>query len=525
MRRILSESLLEQFSGFVEYQMGLSFPKEKWNDLERGVQYACKELGCDNEETFARNMMTSPLTKRQIEILAGSLTVGETYFFREKIVLEAFEYQILPELIRLRRGIEQHLRIWSAGCSSGEEPYTIAVILKSMLADIKDWGLTLLATDINPISLEKAAKGFYTKWSFRDVPEWIMGRYFTNKGGNGIEILSDIKKMVAFSYLNLMKDDYPSLINNTNAMDVIFCRNVLIYFAPENIKKIAQNFHRSLIDGGWLIVSQTELIDEYFPGFEKINIDGAILYRKARSEEKKEYVVPPIVAMPEAGRLQMKESQTITLPLPLPSREGVIFQPSPLGGEGKVEGEISKEIPVQRKKKEAPPAVSAQNLYKDAKASYEQGKYRDAKEILNRLLSEGRNNAKALSLMSRICANEGKLDDAFRYCGEAIEADNLNPGYYYLQSAIFKEKGLAKEAMESLKKAVYLDSNFALAYFAMGNLALSAGNRSEAEKHFNNALLLLKKHRPEEPLPESDGMTAERLIEVIEAMKWRKKDR
>lgn len=463
MRRILSESLLEQFSGFVESQMGLSFPKEKWKDLDRGIQYACKEFGCDNEETFARNMMTSPLTKRQIQILAGSLTVGETYFFREKIVLEAFEYQILPELIRLRRGTEQHLRIWSAGCSSGEEPYTIAVILKRMLADIKDRGITILATDINPLALEKAEKGVYTKWSFRDVPEWVMGRYFTNKGENGIEILSDIKKMVTFSYLNLMKDDCPSLMNNTNAMDVIFCRNVLMYFATENIKKITQNFHRCLIDGGWLIVSQTELIDEYFPGFEKTNIDGAILYRKACSEGKKAYVVPP--------------------------------------------------------------AVSAQNLYKDAMASYEQGKYGDAKEILNRLLSASRSNAKALSLMSRICANKGKLDDALKYCSEAIDADNLNPGYRYLQSAILKEKGFAKEAMESLKKAVYLDSNFALAYFAMGNLALSAGNRIEAEKHFNNALLLLKKHRPEEPLPESEGMSAGRLIEVIEAMKWRKKDR
>lgn len=477
MRRILSESLLEQFSRFVESHMGLSFPKEKWNDLDRGIQYACKEFGCDNEETFAENMMTYPLTKRQIEILAGSLTVGETYFFREKIVLEAFEYQILPELIRLRRGTEQHLRIWSAGCSSGEEPYTIAVILKRMLADIKDWGLTLLATDINPLFLEKAAKGVYTKWSFRDVPEWVMGRYFTNRGDNGLEILSDIKKMVTFSYINLMKDDYPSLMNNTNAMDVIFCRNVLIYFAPENIKKLIQNFHRCLLDGGWLIVSQTELIDEYFPGFEKTNIDGAILYRKACSKEKKA----------EAG--------------------------------------IRNEPPVQRKKKEALPAVSAQNLYKDAVAAYEQGKYSAAKEILNRLLSTDRSNANALSLMSRICANEGKLDDALHYCREAIDADNLNPGYYYLQSAILKEKGFAKETMESLKKAVYLDSNFALAYFAMGNLALSSGNRTEAEKHFNNALLLLKKHRPEETLPESEGMTAGRLIEVIEAMKWRKKDK
>jgi chemotaxis protein methyltransferase CheR len=476
MRQILSESLLEPFSRFVESNIGLSFPKEKWNDLDRGIQYACKEFGYDNEETFAENMMTSPLTKRQIEILAGSLTVGETYFFREKIVFEAFEYQILPELVLLRRGIEQHLRIWSAGCSSGEEPYTIAVILKRMLADIKDWGLTLLATDINPLSFEKAAKGVYTKWSFRDVPEWVIGKYFTNKGENDLEILPDFKKMVAFSYLNLMKDNYPSLMNNTNAMDVIFCRNVLIYFAPENIKKIIQNFRRCLIDGGWLIVSQTELIDKYFPGFEKTNIDGVILYRKACSEEEKA----------EAG---------------------------------------IRNKPVLRKKEEAPPAVSAQNLYTDAMASYEQGKYSDAKEILNRLLSAGRNNAKALSLMARICANEGKLDDALQYCREAIDADNLNPGYYYLHSAILKEKGLKKEALESLKKSVYLDSNFALAYFAMGNLALSAGNRIEAEKHFNNTLLLLKKHRPEETLPESEGMTAGKLLEVIEAMKWRKKDR
>jgi chemotaxis protein methyltransferase CheR len=300
MGKMITDNLLAQFSGFVESLMGLSFPREKWPDLEKGLRAACEQFGGDQEETFVREFMAASLTKRQIEILAGCLTVGETYFFRENKALEVVKYLALAEMIRTRRGADRSIRIWSAGCASGEEPYTIAMLVQMLVPDLKEWNITILATDINPLFMEKAVKGVYTPWSFRDVPEQIINRFFIKKGDR-FEILPEIKKMVTFSYHNLMQDDYPSLLNNTNAMDLIFCRNVLMYFAPETIKSVAQRFRHCLTAGGRLIVSQTEINDVYFPGFEKVCHAGTIFFIKPD-------------AMRQTDRVQKGSPQTISHP-------------------------------------------------------------------------------------------------------------------------------------------------------------------------------------------------------------------
>lgn len=498
---MITDNLLAQFSGFVESHMGLSFPREKWPDLEKGLCAACEQFGGDQEETFTRELMAASLSKRQIEILAACLTVGETYFFRENKTLEAVKYLAMAEMIQKRRGVDQSLRIWSAGCAGGEEPYTIAMMLQMLVPDLKEWNITILATDINPLFLEKAVKGVYTPWSFREVPEQIISRFFI-KQGDCFEILPEIKKMVTFSYHNLMQDDYPSLLNNTNAMDLIFCRNVLMYFAPETIKSVARRFHRCLTVGGGLIVSQTEINDVYFPGFEKGSQAGAMFFIK------------PSV-MRQTDRVQRGSPQTISLPFLL--RAGVNQPPShdvtPLSvGGDKDEGKLRN-------------GVTEESLYEQADTFFAQGEYHRAEKLLERLIESSPGHAEALSLLGRVCANQGRLDDALRCIEEAISVDTMNPGRHYLHASILIEMGRRPEAMTALKKAIYIDTDFVLAYFAMGNLALGSGNRVEAERDFKTALLLLGKHSHDDILPESEGMTAGRLMELVESMQWRKTER
>ncbi len=225
-------ALLSQLSEFVATQMGLHFPKERWRDLERGIRSAAREFDFKDAESCLQWLVSSPLAKGQIEILARHLTVGETYFFREQKSLEILEGYVLPELIRTRRENEKRLRIWSAGCCTGEEPYSIAILLAKLIPDLKDWKITILGTDLNPRSLQKASEGVYSEWSFRGTPEWVGERYFTRAKDGRWAVLPSIKKMVTLHYLNLAEDAFPSLLSNTNAMDVIFCRNVLMYFHP-----------------------------------------------------------------------------------------------------------------------------------------------------------------------------------------------------------------------------------------------------------------------------------------------------
>jgi len=172
----ISETILSRLSESIAINMGLHFPKDRWRDLERGMNSVYKEFGFQSVEPCIEWMLSSSLTKKQIEILANHLTVGETYFFRDIKSYEVLENHILTELIHYRRGTDKRLRIWSAACCTGEEPYSIAILLSKMIPDVKDWNITILATDLNNNYLKKASEGVYTQWSFREAPSWIRER-------------------------------------------------------------------------------------------------------------------------------------------------------------------------------------------------------------------------------------------------------------------------------------------------------------------------------------------------------------
>jgi len=253
----ISDMLLARLSEFVAATMGLHFPKERWRDLERGVLNAARDFHFNNPEQCIHWLLSTAITKHQIEILASHLTVGETFFFREQRSFEVLEKHILPALINSRRGTDQRLRIWSAGCCTGEEPYSITISIAKLIPDLIEWSITILATDINPHFLKKAKQGEYKEWSFRSTPREVKESYFKSKDGR-YAILPHLKKLATFSYLNLAEDVYPSLVNGTNGMDIIFCRNVLMYFTPEKTVKVIKKLHYSLVEEGYLLTSPSD---------------------------------------------------------------------------------------------------------------------------------------------------------------------------------------------------------------------------------------------------------------------------
>jgi chemotaxis protein methyltransferase CheR len=505
MANILSDSLLSRLSEFVAAEMGLYFPKERWPDLERGIGSAAREFNFEDTESCIHWLTSSPLTKDQIEILAGYLTVGETYFFRENNSFHILEEHILPELIRSRRQTERRIRIWSAGCCTGEEPYSIAILIDRMIPDLKDWNITILATDINPRFLQKASHGLYNEWSFRATPSWIKERYFKKRKEGVWEILHEIKKSVTFSYLNLAEDAYPSLTNNTNAMDMVLCRNVLMYFAPERVKRVAQNLYRSLIDGGWLIVSPSEASHVVFSQFATVNFPGTVLYQKDSNRSR----IGPIEEAPSFRWIDEPNVaiQPTVHSVPEPAPE--IILPSE-----------AKEFPL--KEEDLRMEEPRPDPYAGTAALYEQGRYAEASEKITELLSAHPDDAKLMALLAKIYANQGRLGEALEWCRKAIAADKLNPGHHYLLAIVLQEQGKTEEVAVSLKRALYLDPHFVLAHFALGNLALRQGRFRESEKHFENAISLLSAYTQDEILAESEGITAGRLKEIIHSTVYRK---
>lgn len=504
MPQYVSDALLSQLSDFVAARMGLYFPRQGWRDLERRISSAASELGYKDAGLCIDWLLSASLTRSQVEILASHLTVGETYFFRERTLFDVLEKHVLPELIHSRRQSARRLRIWSAGCATGEEPYSIAILLSKMVPDLQDWNISILATDINPRFLHKASEGVYGEWSFRDTPPWVRERCFKRTKAGRFEILPQIQKMVMFSYLNLAEDAYPSLWNDTNAMDVVFCRNVLMYFVPKTAARVVQNLYRSLVEGGWLIVSPTEASHDLFPQFVTVNCPGAILYRKDSHRPESVDVFPSL----------LDQGSTPSLP-PLST---MMAEPAP---EIIVVSEIS-ELPGPAA--EEPKMVEEQPTpYREASSLYERGQYVKAAETLVAALSESRADARALALLARVYANQGQLVEALEWCDKAIAADKLDASHHYLRAIILQEQGSWQEAQREFKRALYLDQDFALAHVALGNLSQRQGKIKASRKHFENALSLLRAHRDEDPLLESEGITAGRLAEIIGSMSRSKK--
>lgn len=472
----LPYSLLARLSDVLAQKMGLYYPVQRWNDLERAIKLAAPALGVESPEAGARQVISAPLTRSRVEILAHYLTVGETYFFREQESLNVLA-GILPELMAACAQAGKPLRIWSAGCCTGEEPYSVAMLIDRLQSPSEEWNVTIQATDINPVFLEKATTGIYSEWSFRHTPAWVRERYFRQRKDGSFEISPHIRRRVSFSYLNLADEAYPSSIRESGLVDIILCRNVLMYFSPESTARVLRNLHRSLNDGGWLITGLVEAsgsLNNLFSVFNAPAFPGAALYRKE--------ICPPA---PER-RLDPD------LPAVFPDH----------GSEnGSVPGFSTT-------------AIGRQSIYASGRTGSP-----GLPASANSSQSAENGEFSALCDTARSFASRGQLGEARKWCKKAIAVSGLNPVPHYLLATIRLESGQTQDAIRSLQRTLYLDPDFVLAHFLLGSVDLSRGRHQEANRHFDAALLLLADCPPHKTLPESDGLTAARLAQTIESVR------
>ncbi len=493
----LSPELRGELGSFITARLGLHFPPERSRDLDRGVVAAARELGFSTPSAFVEHVLSSPPRRDLMEVLAGNLTVGETYFFRHPRSYKALERYILPELIS-RRQKSRQLRIWSAGCATGEEPYSVAILLKAIIPDLRLWNITVLATDINAGFLKKASRGQYGEWSFRDAPAWLKGKYFTQTDDGRYELLPEIRSMVTFFHHNLAEDTYPSVLNNTNAMDVILCRNVLMYFTTEVEAKAVQGFRNCLVEGGSLLVSPCELSTTLFSGFDSAVLSGATIY------SKRDLPAPAAVtgAASRTAPGATRDAEAI-----LPKREWPSAAPA---SHRKAPARLTAGAPASPRPREPAPDPRG-----EARRLYDAGRYRDAEAKILSLSPLARNDREMMELLARVYANQGNLPLASEWSARTVAADKLNSRSHYLHATILEEQGRIGEAAEALKHALYLEPDFVLAHFSLGNLQRRRGRVRESKRHFKNALLLLKHYPQEAILTASEGLTAGRLAEII----------
>ncbi|MDQ0199590.1 CheR family methyltransferase [Neobacillus ginsengisoli] len=273
---ILQENGLVKLSQIIHDYCGLSYT-DRLPMLKEKISKRLTELGLTYWE-YCRYLNMKPL---EWEVLVELLTINETYFYREENQLNECCSLVLPKIKEKKS--DRPLRIWSAACSTGEEPYTLAMLIQET-GVFPPGSVEIIATDINKKVLQKAKNGWYHhgSFAFRRIPENLLKKYFSDQNG-GYQINHTTKKMVQFQHLNLLNHE---TVEQIGKVDVIFCRNVLIYFDQDTTKKVIHHLHRNLTPGGFLFLGHAESITDMALGFQKVDSGKTFYYRKEPDKDE-----------------------------------------------------------------------------------------------------------------------------------------------------------------------------------------------------------------------------------------------
>jgi len=276
----------EQFAKMAKIiydRSGIHFPDNKKYVIESRLSHRLSELEMEDFDQYIAYLTMGPYQMDEFQEMFNRITINETSFFRNEAQLDVFEKTILPELLRDRAGTKR-LRIWSAACSSGEEPFTLAMLIhRSLGVRLNDWRIEILGTDISEKALGIAQSGVYSNYAIRCTPKLMLDRYFKQDGHN--HVLSDeIRSMVSFERHNL-KDTIAASRHGT--WDVIFCRNVLIYFDDPMKKGVISMFDKQLAHDGTLFIGHSERISSLTDKFAQLEIPQGFCYQKCEYVESK----------------------------------------------------------------------------------------------------------------------------------------------------------------------------------------------------------------------------------------------
>lgn len=271
----LDEETFRLLGDLVHDYCGITFQREMSFLLERRLRDRLAVLGLHSFRDYYRYLRFDENRQRELEIAAERLTTNETYFFREKAQLRAFREDVLPALARTRAR-QRRLRVWSAGCSTGEEAYTVAIlILESGL--FEGWRIDVFGTDISRAALARARKGEYGRHALRETEDEDRARFFERVGEERWRIVDRVRRIVSFGHLNLAD---PRTFALVGAVDVIFCRNVIIYFSAEVKRRLIGRFFDHLAPGGYLLLGHSESLLNLSTEFELVHLEYDLVYRR-----------------------------------------------------------------------------------------------------------------------------------------------------------------------------------------------------------------------------------------------------
>lgn len=439
---------------------GLRLREQDLDALTLWTAERLRKLALPGMEQYAQLLaQDSAVGRQERELLTVRCTTGESYFFRDPAQIDLLAAKLLPELIA-RRADQRTLRIWSAGCASGEEAYTLAMLVLELAPRLEGWQVLILGTDINHEALQKARRGLYREWSFRALDAQRKQRYFEPLGDQW-QIAPRLRDRVDFRHLDLVRSPFPEPASDLAEFDLILCRNVFIYLDAHAVGGITAKFSQALADGGYLVTGHSELFGHDTPPLHMRVYAQSAAFQKdpALQTLTNPWLTPQLTDLPTLADL----APTATIkPPPAPIVDAAPTAPKP--------------------------------------------------------------NIDQLMQTARQHANGGRSEQAEQDCRKAIALADLDPRPYFLLAQLAQARGDRTEAKTLLKKVIYLDASFVAACLELGALHSQDGEHERARRLYETARAALRKLPAQSLIaPHNDSSVAdalvylERLLDATEA--------
>jgi chemotaxis protein methyltransferase CheR len=421
-------------------------------------------------------LLQSPPGDEELRRLLPLVTVGKTSFFRDERQFGALE-AILPTLLTRARAGGRRVAIWSAGCATGEEPYSIAMTAAEAGAGPNE--IEILATDVNPEAVAFAARGSYEARRVREVKEPYLSRYFDREGERYVARAGLRRLIAAIRPHNLVSSIFPRA-GEGGGWDVIFCRNVIIYFDTSTTQQVLTQFHSALAPGGYLFLGYSESLFRLFEGFELTEVTGAFVYRRPESgavvrpvppstPSGRPHLVPMPSAPPPVRHLRLAPPEPSHTPVPLPPE---VYAPS------------------------VEPPLAPQEYLDAAVALFADGRFGAARELLERLLERGGEGLAVRLTLANLYGILRQADSAHRCYLAALALEPLSAEAHLFFGIHLLSVNQPEEAALELSRALFIDPDLALAHYYLGRCREVQKDVQRARRAYRNALEAYRR-RPE----------------------------
>ncbi|MDX6287392.1 MAG: chemotaxis protein methyltransferase CheR [Frankiales bacterium] len=489
MRLTFTDAEFEQLRELLGKSAGLVFDDSRRDALSFCVSERMRQTGIEDVAVYLA-MLIQPASEAERQALLDEVTIPETHFFRNPPQIHALRRHVLPQLIKDAGERGRKLTVWSAGCSTGEEPYTIAMLIRELLPLTQGWDVKVIATDISRRGLATAKAARYGERSLVMTEPDDVSRFFTRDiaGREAAYVVRpEIAELVEFRRHNLVTEGIPFA---PGEVDLVMCRNVTIYFDRETTRSLVGRLHDSLRDGGYLFLGHAETLWQVSDAFHLVTLGDAFVYRRDDAadagEAERRNVLPDRRSPGRSDRWGLerrsgrdRRGDTTPAPRGLVATIGRVLT-TPIGPGASRQAPPKQDIPAQ-----APPAPAPLPVTKTPEPA-------PVTEV-RRALADGR------------------YGDAVALAERMAEAQPLAPDAHYLRGLALTNMGRDAEALVDLRKAIYLDSGFGFAHFLLAGALARLGESVAAVRSYRAAADVLQRMPPDVAADELGGRKASEL--------------